>query len=102
MDIEETSVQARMTVERIMKNAPGHLPPVALTIGASVYPTQATGHDDLIRSARLALYTAKGRGPNTVEVAKMKDEEWLQAARASFIRVVSEHQMPAALNQIRK
>ncbi len=102
MDVDETAVQARMTVERLIKNAPGHLPELALTVGASVYPTQATGHDDLLRSARLALYTAKGRGPNTVEVAKMKDEAWLVAARASFIRIVTENQMPAAMTQIRK
>jgi diguanylate cyclase (GGDEF)-like protein len=102
MDADETSVQARMTVERLVKNAPGHLPPVALTIGASVYPSQATGHDDLMRSARLALYTAKNRGANTIEVAKMKDEGWLNAARASFMRIVTEHQMPAAMTQIRK
>ena len=102
MDGDESSVQARMTVERIVKNAPGHLPAVALTIGASVYPAQATGADDLFRSARLALYTAKNRGVNSVEVAKMKDEVWLQAARTSFIRIVTEHQLPAALTQIRK
>lgn len=102
MDTDESSVQARMTVERLVKNAPGHLPAVALTIGASVYPSQATGHDDLLRSARLALYTAKNRGANTIAVAQMKDEGWLEAARASFIRIVTEHQMPAAMTQIRK
>jgi len=102
MDGDESSVQARMTVERLVKNAPGHLPALALTIGASVYPSQATGPDDLIRSARLALYSAKSRGANAVEVARMKDDAWLQAARASFIRIVTEHQMPAAMTQIRK
>jgi diguanylate cyclase (GGDEF)-like protein len=102
MDAEETSVQARMTVERIVKNAPGHLPTVALTIGASVYPAQATGPDDLIRSARLALYAAKSRGANAVEVAKMKDDGWMQSARTAFIRIVTEHQLPAAMTQIRK
>jgi diguanylate cyclase (GGDEF)-like protein len=102
MDAEESSVQARMTVERIVKNAPSHLPRVALTVGVSIYPSQATGYDDLIRSARLALYTAKSHGVNSVEIAKMKDADWLSDARASFIRIVTEHQMPAALTQIRK
>jgi diguanylate cyclase (GGDEF)-like protein len=102
MDEEETSIQARMTLERITKNTPGHLPTIGLTIGVSGYPTQATGHDDLIRSTRLALYAAKNRGAGTVAVARAKDETWMREARAAFVRIMSDHQMPAALTQIRK
>jgi len=102
MDTEETSVQARMTVERIVKNAPNHLPPLTLTVGAAVYPDQATGYDDLVRSARLALYVAKGRGVNTVEVSRVKDDAWMRDARAAFVRISTEQLMPAALTPIRK
>ncbi len=102
MDTDETSVQARMTVERIVKNAPNHLPPLVLTIGAAVYPAQATGYEDLVRSARLALYVAKGRGANTTEVAKVKDDTWMREAQAAFVRISTEQLMPAALIPIRK
>ncbi len=102
MDTDEAGVQARMTVERIVKNAPNHLPALTLTIGAAVYPVQATGYDDLVRSARLALYVAKNRGHNTVEVSKVKDDTWMRDARASFLRIITEQLMPAALTPIRK
>jgi hypothetical protein len=91
-----------MTVERIVKNAPNHLPPLTLTVGAAVYPDQATGYDDLVRSARLALYVAKGRGVNTVEVSRVKDDAWMRDARAAFVRISTEQLMPAALTPIRK
>ncbi len=102
MDTDETHVQARMTVERIVKNAPNHLPPLTLTVGVAVYPAQATGYDDLVRSARLALFVAKGRGANTVEVSRVKDDAWMRDARAAFVRISTEQLMPAALTPIRK
>ena len=102
MDGDEASVQACMMVERIVKNAPGHLPTIALTIGVSAYPSQATNNEDLIRFARLALYAAKNRGGNNVMMAQAKDETWMRDARLAFIRILTEHQMPAALTHIRR
>ena len=55
-----------MMVERVTKNVPPHLPQIALSIGVSAFPLDATGHDDLVRFARLALYVAKGGGHNRV------------------------------------
>jgi diguanylate cyclase (GGDEF)-like protein len=97
MEGDEAAVQAKMMVERVTKNVPGHLPAVAISTGVSAYPAQAAGPDDLLRSTRLALYAAKVRGNNAVVVARAKDEAWVRDARAAFIRIITEQQMPAAL-----
>jgi diguanylate cyclase (GGDEF)-like protein len=102
MEGDEATVQARMMVERVTKNAPQHLPPVGLAIGVSSYPQLATNPDDLVRSARLALYAAKSRASSSVEIAKLKDEAWLRDARAAFVRISGENLLPASLNQLRK
>jgi diguanylate cyclase (GGDEF)-like protein len=95
VDGEEAETNARMLVERITRGAPGHLPTIGLTIGVSSFPAQAAGPDDLVRSARLALYAAKKNGPNSVAVARIRDDRWMHDAHAAFVRVVSAQQLPA-------
>jgi predicted signal transduction protein with EAL and GGDEF domain len=94
-------VQARMMLERVTKNVPPHLPQIALSIGASSYPADAAGHDDLVRFTRLALYVAKGQGKNRVVAADPRNPRWVSDARAAFVRAVTEQQMPAALQERR-
>ena len=101
MDHEEASVQARMMVERVTKNVPPHLPQIALSIGVSAFPVDATGHDDLVRFARLALYSAKSGGHNRVITADPKNPRWVSDARAAFVRTVTEQQMPVSLQERR-
>jgi diguanylate cyclase (GGDEF)-like protein len=101
MDHEEASVQGRMMVERITKNVPPHLPQIALSIGVSAYPLDASDHDDLIRFARLALYVAKSGGANRVATADPKNERWVSDARAAFVRTVTEQQLPVSLQERR-
>jgi diguanylate cyclase (GGDEF)-like protein len=101
MDHEEASVQARMMVERVTKNVPPHLPQIALSIGVSAFPVDATGHDDLVRFARLALYLAKSGGHNRVVTADPKNERWVSDARSAFVRTVTEQQMPVSLQERR-
>lgn len=98
---DEAAVQARMMVERVTKNVPAHLPQIALSIGVSAFPTDAGGHDDLVRFARLALYKAKGSGQNRVVVAEPKNPRWLSDARDAFVRLVTAQQMPASLQERR-
>jgi diguanylate cyclase (GGDEF)-like protein len=100
MEHEEAAVQGRMMVERVTKNVPPHLPGISISIGVSAYPADATGHDDLIRFARLALYMAKG-SPNRVVTADPKNPRWVSDARASFLRTVTQQQMPVALQERR-
>jgi diguanylate cyclase (GGDEF)-like protein len=101
MDHEEASVQGRMMVERITKNVPPHLPQIALSIGVSAFPIDAATQDDLIRFARLALYQAKGGGHNRVATADPKNPRWVSDARAAFVRIVTEQQMPVSLQERR-
>jgi predicted signal transduction protein with EAL and GGDEF domain len=88
-------------VERITKNVPPHLPQIALSIGVSAYPLDASDHDDLIRFARLALYVAKSGGANRVATADPKNERWVSDARAAFVRTVTEQQLPVSLQERR-
>jgi diguanylate cyclase (GGDEF)-like protein len=101
MDHDEAAVQARMMVERVTKNVPPHLPQIALSIGVSSFPIDATGHDDLIRFARLALYVAKDGGNNRVVAADPKNARWVSDARGAFVRAVTEQQMPVSLQERR-
>jgi diguanylate cyclase (GGDEF)-like protein len=101
MDSDEAAVQARMMVERVTKNVPPHLPQIALGIGVSSFPQDATGHDDLVRFARLALYVAKGLGKNRAVAADPKNDRWMSDARNAFVRAVTEQQMPASLHERR-
>jgi diguanylate cyclase (GGDEF)-like protein len=101
MEHDEAAVQARMMVERVTKNVPAHLPQIALSIGVSAFPTDAGGQDDLVRFARLALYMAKGAGANRVVVADPKNARWVSDARAAFLRIVTQQQMPSALQERR-
>lgn len=99
MELEEASVGARMMVERIIKNAPGHLPEIATTIGVSAFPSQGSNHDDLSRMARMALYWAKNAGRNRVATSDAADPNWLRDAHASFVRIVSMQQLPTSMQQ---
>ncbi len=101
MDHDEAAVQGRMMVERVTKNVPPHLPQIALSIGVSAFPLDATGQDDLVRFARLALYAAKAGGQNRVVTADPRNPRWLSDARAAFVRLITEHQMPASLHERR-
>lgn len=101
MDHEEASVQGRMMVERITKNVPPHLPQIALSIGVSAFPIDAGDQEDLVRFARLALYMAKGAGPNRVVTADPRNPRWVSDARAAFVRNVTEAQMPLSLQERR-
>jgi diguanylate cyclase (GGDEF)-like protein len=101
MDHDEAAVQARMMVERVTKNVPPHLPQIALSIGVSAYPLDATNQDDLVRFSRLALYVAKGLGHNRVVVADPKNSRWMSDARNAFVRAITEQQMPASLHERR-
>ena len=98
MDLEEGVVQGRMMIERITKNVPAHLPQLSMSIGVTAFPDQAGTHDELIRSARLAVYHAKNTGPNRVGASDVKNERWVSDARAAFVRIVTEQQMPAGLH----
>jgi diguanylate cyclase (GGDEF)-like protein len=93
---EEAAVAARILVERVEKRSPGHLPPIALTIGVAAYPAHAASADELTRYARLALFAAKREGRNHVVTARAGDELWVRDARAAFVRIVTEHDIPAA------
>jgi len=93
---EEAAVAARILVERVEKRSPGHLPPIALTIGVAAYPAHAASADELARYARLALFAAKREGRNHVVTARAGDELWVRDARAAFIRIVTEQEVPAA------
>jgi diguanylate cyclase (GGDEF)-like protein len=101
MDHDEAAVQARMMVERVTKNVPPHLPQIALSIGVSSFPVDATGHDDLVRFARLALYMAKSSGNNRVVAADPRNPRWVSDARGAFVRAVTEQQMPVSLQERR-
>jgi diguanylate cyclase (GGDEF)-like protein len=101
MDHDEAAVQARMMVERVTKNVPPHLPQIALSIGVSSFPVDATGHDDLVRFARLALYMAKSGGNNRVVAADPRNPRWVSDARGAFVRAVTEQQMPVSLQERR-
>jgi diguanylate cyclase (GGDEF)-like protein len=100
MESEEAGVQGRMMIERVTKNVPPHLPAIGISIGAAAYPRDAAGHDDLTRFARLALYMAKN-GPARVVSADPKNPRWVSDARASFLRNVTEHYLPAAMQERR-
>jgi diguanylate cyclase (GGDEF)-like protein len=100
MEHEEAAVQGRMMVERVTKNVPPHLPAIGISVGVAAYPSDATGHDDVIRFARLALYMSKS-SPNRVVTADPKNPRWVSDARASFLRAATEQQMPAALQERR-
>jgi predicted signal transduction protein with EAL and GGDEF domain len=77
------------------------LPQIALSIGVSAYPLDASNQDDLVRFARLALYMAKGGGHNRVVTADPKNARWVSDARAAFVRSVTEAQMPVSLQERR-
>lgn len=98
---EEASVQARMMLERVTKNVPPHLPQISLSVGVSSYPTDAAGHDDLVRFTRLALYVAKSQGKNRVVAADPRNPRWVSDARAAFVRAVTEQQMPVSMHERR-
>jgi diguanylate cyclase (GGDEF)-like protein len=100
MEHDEAAVQGRMMIERVTKNVPPHLPAISISIGVSAYPADAAGHDDLLRFARLALYMAKG-SPNRVVAAEPKNPRWVSDARASFLRALTQQQMPASLQERR-
>jgi hypothetical protein len=44
---------------------------------------------------------AKGGGANRVVVADPKNARWVSDARASFLRIVTQQQMPSALQERR-
>lgn len=100
MEHEEAAVQGRMMLDRVTKNVPPHLPAIAISMGVACYPRDATGHDDLLRFTRLALYMAKG-GANRVMTADPKNPRWVSDARASFLRAVTEQHMPASMQERR-
>ena len=52
--------------------------------------------DELTRYARLALFAAKREGRNHVVTARAGDELWVRDARAAFVRIVTEHEVPTA------
>jgi diguanylate cyclase (GGDEF)-like protein len=101
LEHDEASVQARMMVERVTKNVPPHLPQITLSVGVSSFPLDAGSQDDLVRFARLALYMAKDAGTNRVVTSDPRNPRWVSDARASFIRIVSTHQMPLAMQERR-
>lgn len=94
---EEAETGARMLVERIGRKAPGHLPFVKLAIGIASLPANALTHEDLERTARLALYLAKSNAKNRVVLARTDDNRWMNAAQGAFVRIVSEQQLPASM-----
>ncbi len=93
---EEAAVAARILVERVEKRSPGHLPAIGLTIGVAAFPAHAGSADELSRYARLALFAAKREGRNHVVTARAGDELWVRDARAAFVRIVTEHDIPTA------
>jgi diguanylate cyclase (GGDEF)-like protein len=93
---EEAAVAARILVERVEKRSPGHLPAIGLTIGVAAFPAHAGSADELARYARLALFAAKREGRNHVVTARAGDELWVRDARAAFVRIVTEQEVPAA------
>ena len=92
MEHEEAAVQGRMMVERVTKNVPPHLPAIAISIGVSAYPADATGHDDSgsLRAAR-ALH-GEGESEPRRGRATRRDPRWVSDARA----VVLARDHPAA------
>jgi predicted signal transduction protein with EAL and GGDEF domain len=77
------------------------LPQIALSIGVSAFPLDASNQDDLARFARLALYMAKGSGSNRVVAADPRNPRWVSDARSAFVRSVTEAQMPVSLQERR-
>jgi diguanylate cyclase (GGDEF)-like protein len=93
---EEATVAARIFIERVQKRTPGHLPPIPLTIGVAAFPAHAASADELVRYARLALFVAKRDGRDRVVSARAGDELWVRDARAAFVKIVSEQEVPTA------
>ena len=57
--------------------------PITASIGVGLYPDDANDPAELLRTADRALYTAKTRGRNRVEVLESDDGEWPVAANGA-------------------
>ena len=93
---EEATVAGRIFIERVQKRTPGHLPPIPLTIGVAAFPAHAASADELVQYARLALFAAKRDGRDRVNMARAGDELWVRDARAAFVKIITEQEVPAA------
>jgi diguanylate cyclase (GGDEF)-like protein/PAS domain S-box-containing protein len=60
----------RMVTDQLRDPSDGRVGPVTLSLGVAVYPVHGTTSADLVRAADAALYRAKSRGRNRVEIAE--------------------------------
>lgn len=68
-DAEESYKKHIQTVLRELQfpyELNGHPLKVGASLGVALYPTDGSGHDDLLRNADLAMYAAKSRGRNNI------------------------------------
>ncbi len=57
------------------------------SLGVSMYPTDGTDFDTLMRNADLAMYTAKDMGKNQVQVFDPSRDARVQQRRATLLRI---------------
>jgi diguanylate cyclase (GGDEF)-like protein/PAS domain S-box-containing protein len=60
----------RLVSAQLQDPSEGRVGPVTLSLGVAVYPLHGSSVSDLVRAADAALYRAKSRGRNRVEVAE--------------------------------
>lgn len=93
-DTEEALGAGQTFIDRVTKRGPTHLPKISLSMGVATFPTHAGSYDELLRFARLALYASKRDGRNRVTAPRAGDEGWLRDARAAFVKIMTEQDLP--------